>query len=110
MRFVPLTAALLLLLACRHTQSAYGYSKDAETCPIHHTALVDARVPLFYGLPSDNDIRYSVTAQRLFPYGRTYALGGCNLGKEEWVVVKQCSVCVRVGAAWRKKYLVEAAR
>ena len=96
--------ALLALAGCRSAAPSYESSETATTCPVHHVALVEATVPLVYGLPSDEEITYLATTGKLFPYGQTYMLGGCILGEKKSTTVKQCPICVAKTEAWRQRH------
>lgn len=75
-----------------------------KDCPVHHVAMAPTRLSIVYGLPSPAEFKESEVAEKLFPFGRDYVLGGCVVRPDKTVDGFLCPDCVKARAAWLKKH------
>jgi hypothetical protein len=75
-----------------------------DECPVHHVAMTPAKLAIIYGLPSQAEFKEMEVAKKRFPFGRSYVLGGCIVGKDKTVDGFLCPKCAKARAAWLKKH------
>jgi hypothetical protein len=74
-----------------------------SVCELHGVELSDGRVPIAYGAPIPRDFEYFQAAQKLFPHGITFVLGGCNPQEQTHRETRICSECRAAEQAWRRE-------
>jgi hypothetical protein len=85
-------------------RNALGRTRAAGL-PVHHVALQPTKLAIVYGLPSPEEFKESEVAQKRFPFGRSYVLGGCiPVEGKDTVDGFLCPECVKARAAWLKKH------
>ena len=96
---IPLrTVSLALVLL-----GSLALAPPPRTCSLHGTALAEVEVPVAYGLLP----RFEAVEKarwKLFPHSDTFVAGGCVVGEEATLPVKQRATCVVALEAFKEGF------
>jgi hypothetical protein len=81
-----------------------------QKCPVHGNYLQSGKIDIRYGYPPAPPLGYFEAQEELFPYAKSWEIGGCVIvidDSEDQTPVEFCSECRRAEKDWEAEHEME---